>query len=146
MTRYIVHIKASGKVTATPTEERHLDYRTIQSGVGGYIEQVRPASAGGMNLVLWCNEEGKLLGLDDNPAATSIARGAIQDRDSISGDAVLTIGEGPEVRGLTLREISTVATEFELGSATRISSGTEHGSTRAIAPSSAPDRGRDISI
>lgn len=112
--RHLLQIKPDGTLTAIITDEQHVDYQTLSAAVGGYIEQVRPTTDTGLNLVLWCNEEGKLQGLEENPIATRLAKGAIYDWDTISGDAVLTIADGPDVRGLTLREIMAVSAEFDL--------------------------------
>ena len=53
----------------------------LQAAVGGYIEMVRTNNVG----YLYCNEEGKLLGLPVNMAATTM----IEHDDVIRGDVVV---------------------------------------------------------
>ena len=53
----------------------------LQAAVGGYIEMVRTNNVGYM----YCNEEGKLLGLPVNIAATTM----IEHDDVIRGDVVV---------------------------------------------------------
>ena len=59
----------------------------LQAAVGGYIEMVRTNNVG----YLYCNEEGKLLGLPVNMAATTM----IEHDDVIRGDVVV-MEEGEE--------------------------------------------------
>lgn len=59
----------------------------LQAAVGGYIEFVPTGNAGYM----YCNEEGKLLGLPVNKAATSM----IAFDDIVVGDVVV-MEEGEE--------------------------------------------------
>lgn len=65
-------------------EETQL--RTMQAAVGGYIEAVTLRDS----RVLVCNEEGKMLGLARNAAATTLLHEAGGSRsDYIVGDALL---------------------------------------------------------
>jgi hypothetical protein len=70
--------------TMTPVDAGSL--KALQDLVGGYVESVRFLDARAL-----MNEEGKELGLQANPLATSLARsaGAIFPDDSICGPMVL---------------------------------------------------------
>lgn len=81
----------------------------MQKEVGGFIENVSifpRENAPGFGM--YCNEEGKLNGLQPNPRATLVARlgGAIQQQDYIAGDAVVYGGvdHAGEITGLDGRQ------------------------------------------
>ena len=56
----------------------------MQGFVGGLIEFVALPKG---DLII--NEEGKLIGLEQNPRATGLAQGSIMPGDFIAGDAIL---------------------------------------------------------
>ncbi|QBX57486.1 DUF3846 domain-containing protein [Nocardioides seonyuensis] len=66
------------------------DLDTLQSVVGGCIEVVRLADG-----ILYCNEEGRLLGLPFNEAATTLARTTTPDsmnRQDVFAGTCLVVG------------------------------------------------------
>lgn len=65
------------------TIEKKPTLERLQEIVGGLIQYV-PVNSGGF---LYCNEEGKLIGLPDNNYATMIAR--LFAGDYIAGDVVV---------------------------------------------------------
>jgi hypothetical protein len=79
--------------------------KVLQGAVGGWIEAVDISET----LTLWCNEEGKLLGMPANPFATKLSSEAIQTSDWIAGNAVLTGGVDDEgdTLGLTEEQVET---------------------------------------
>lgn len=87
----IVHATPNtAEVVTLPTEE----YDYIKGVIGGWLEAVRLDGA-----TMYLNEEGKLLGLPPNEAATALCRMAqsISPYDHIVGDVVL-VGE-PDRQG-----------------------------------------------
>lgn len=79
--------------------------KVLQKAVGGWIEAVDISDT----LTMWCNEEGKLLGMPTNAFATKLSAEVIQTNDWIAGDVVLTGGvddEGDTV-GLTEEQLAT---------------------------------------
>ena len=94
--------------------------KAMQEHVGGYIEIIRPYLLGGLNvpqsksLIMICNEEGKLLGLEENEIASDLYDSIY---DSIAGD-VLIMAEGfvdgePDIVGLNNEQIEALCNEFE---------------------------------
>jgi hypothetical protein len=69
----------------TPSEE----YEALSGAVGGYIQQVPLGESG---LMLWCNEEGKLIGLPRNQGATNVWTEFWGPTDVMVGDCVITGG------------------------------------------------------
>lgn len=66
---YLYTITPDGKTTKTESESVP-QYETISEAVGGYIETVPHFDKyEGRPCVAFCNEEGKLDGLDPNPVA-----------------------------------------------------------------------------
>ena len=90
-----IQIKADGTVTALDITADSL--QTLQTAVGGWVQAIDLAT----DMTMWCNEEGKLVGLPHNPYAQHLwdkAFGA--QTDYIVGDIVLTGGTDEE--GYTL--------------------------------------------
>jgi hypothetical protein len=76
-------IKTDGTmVSIEPADGKAFTLEELQKFVGGYIQIIRPPSRVGALLVV--NEEGRLIGLPFNPAAS-----LIYEKDEIVGDAVL---------------------------------------------------------
>jgi len=67
----------------TPGEE----YEALSSAVGGYIQEV-PLDDSGM--MLFCHEEGKLIGLPYNEGATKVSQKFWGKTDVMVGDCVIT--------------------------------------------------------
>ncbi len=74
--------------TVTPaSKKKGFEYEFLKTTVGGYIEVVSLSE----HTIMVINEEGKLLGLPINKAATEIFRENTQSSDYICG-AVLICG------------------------------------------------------
>ena len=97
------------------------DLKDMQEQVGGYIETVRPYGLyeldvpDSKSLIVICNEEAKLLGLEENEIASDYLYDSIYD--SIAGD-VLIMAEGfvdgePDIVGLNNEQIEALCNEFE---------------------------------
>jgi hypothetical protein len=83
-------LKTSGEVrhvTLPPSDQRRLEF--LRHAVGGYIEAVY----GPHGQVMFVNEEGKLLGLPDNLAATTLYHAWLRTGDVIVGDAIVLTPE-----------------------------------------------------
>jgi hypothetical protein len=85
-------------------------YQTIKHAVGGWLEAV---SSTDDTLTFWCNEEGKLKGLQPNPAATYLwwaAAPHMTKQDILVGPVVMTGGADPhgETLGLTDEQVSLI--------------------------------------
>lgn len=75
-------IKANGEII--DLEDKELQLEQMQKVVGGYIEIVRLKN--GWSVV--CNEEGKLIGLEENPVATLVCN-VNGFNDLIFGDVII---------------------------------------------------------
>lgn len=90
-----IQIKTDGTINVLDTTADSLE--TLQTAVGGWVQAIDLAT----DMTMWCNEEGKLVGLPHNPFAQYMwdtAFGA--HTDYIVGDIVLTGGTDEE--GYTL--------------------------------------------
>ncbi len=90
-----IQIKTDGTVTVLDMTADSL--QTLQTAVGGWVQAIDLTA----DMTMWCNEEGKLVGLPHNPYAQHMwdkAFGA--QTDYIVGDIVLTGGADDE--GMTL--------------------------------------------
>lgn len=85
-------MKAALRVnTDFTTEVLDLDtnsYDKLSSSVGGLVEPVELED----DLVLWCNEEGKIVGLTENVIGTHLWMRSYGRTDVIVGDVVFTGG------------------------------------------------------
>lgn len=77
-----------------------LDYPTLSGAVGGLIEAVTLDG----DITLWCNEEGKILGLPYNDKATLLWEKTFGATDLIMGDVILTGGNDEEGETLPLSD------------------------------------------
>jgi hypothetical protein len=68
------------------------ELETLQEAVGGLIQAVDLTPS----LTMWCNEEGKLVGLPVNPVATAMWTRYFGESDIILGDVVFTGGSDEE--------------------------------------------------
>jgi hypothetical protein len=64
------------------------ELETLQDAVGGLIQAVDLTTS----LTMWCNEEGKLIGLPVNPVATAMWTRYFGETDIIVGNVVFTGG------------------------------------------------------
>lgn len=86
-----IQITTDGRINLLDITADSLD--TLQTAVGGWVQAIDLAT----DLTMWCNEEGKLVGLPHNPYAQHMwdkAFGA--QTDYIVGDIVLTGGADDE--------------------------------------------------
>jgi len=84
------------------------EYEALRDAVGGYIQQV-PLDDSGM--MLWCNEEGKLIGLPYNEGATNVWVKYWGQTDVMVGDCVITGGidwDSELTEGLTPAQVIEV--------------------------------------
>lgn len=77
--------------------------KVLQSAVDGYVQAIDLSA----NLTMWCNEEGKLIGLNRNEKATEQFREVFGAVDVIMGDVIFTGGVDDEgdTMGLTQDQI-----------------------------------------
>ena len=84
-------------------EDTDPNYQMLSDAVAGWIELVRVAD----DMVMYCNEEGKLMGLPYNHLATLVIKGAFEQtrrqfNDVIVGDVVFVGDDGsPNTVGLS---------------------------------------------
>ncbi len=64
----------------------------LQAAVGGLIQAIDLAP----ELTMWCNDEGKLMGLPVNPVATALWTRYFGETDVIVGNVVFTGGSDEE--------------------------------------------------
>lgn len=69
----------------TPANGKHFTLPELQGMVGGYIEMVRTHS----DAPMFVNEEGRLRGMDYNPAATAFYKFGHIPGNDIVGPAVI---------------------------------------------------------
>jgi hypothetical protein len=72
--------------------------KKLQGAVGGWVQAVDLQD----NLTLWCNEEGKLIGLTPNVIGTHLWEKSFGMTDVIMGDVVFTGGTDDEGDNLGL--------------------------------------------
>ena len=80
------------------------ELETLQSLVGGFIEALPsptyfPFSS--LQVIGWCNDEGKLMGL--SPTLPVVFQGRIVDM--VVGDIVVQVSNGPDTLGFTVDEL-----------------------------------------
>jgi hypothetical protein len=101
-----VIIKATGEKSVVEFTNETA-YEVLSGTVGGLIQCVSLPSKG---LDLWVNEEGKLIGLPQNPIGTALWSDDYGLTDVISGDIIFTGGDDDEGRtlGLTDEQVKTL--------------------------------------
>jgi hypothetical protein len=84
-----VVIKADGTLERLDLSVSEQELKSLQNAVGGYVQVIELEE----DFTMWVNEEGKLLGLEENKIATVIweVRFGL-DTDIICGDVVFTGG------------------------------------------------------
>lgn len=86
-------LRANGKIEfITPKNGQEFTYEELRDYVGGFIEHLVPPGKTGA--IMFCNEEGKLLGLPRNELATQVWQefcepGSMRSLDDVVGDVVL---------------------------------------------------------
>lgn len=103
MSKKALQVKTTGEVVELDITADSLEY--LQTAVGGWVQAIDIAT----DMTMWCNEEGKLIGLPHNPYAQFMwdkAFGA--HTDYIVGDIVLTGGTDEEGATLGLSDEQTV--------------------------------------
>jgi hypothetical protein len=92
-------IKADGKIHGIDLgENSHDEYEVLVDALGGMIQAVPLGDSG---LLLWCNEEGKLIRLPYNEKATKMWVKHWGQTDVMVGDCVIT-GDFDEESELTM--------------------------------------------
>jgi hypothetical protein len=101
MTKLGVVIKTDGTLERLDLSESEQELKSLQNAVGGYVQVIELED----DFTMWVNEEGKLLGLEENKIATVIweVRFGI-DTDIICGDVVFTGGMDEDGETLTISE------------------------------------------
>ena len=103
------HIKIS--TTGQITEIKEINLAALQEGVGGWVQAIDLSET----VVLWCNEEGKLINLPHNPYAQELWDEAYGVKtDYIVGDVVITGGTDNEGNTLGLSEADLAAVKKTL--------------------------------
>lgn len=74
-------------------------FESLQNAVGGYIECIRPIKTD-FNIVLICNEEGKLLDLEPNLF--------ISNNDIVVGNCLFAGTDGEEIISLNFEQIKKI--------------------------------------
>lgn len=82
----ILRVLYDGSSIKSDVDDISLDL--LQSSVGGLIQAIDFTPG----LTMWCNEEGKLLGLPVNQVATLVWKKYFGETDIIVGDVVFTGG------------------------------------------------------
>lgn len=101
--KHAVIIKTTGERKVVDLgDPSNSELSILQEVVGGWVQPVDIAD----DMTLWCNEEGKLLGLPMNyPAMNSTsASEVLMPGDVIAGDVIITGGTDDEGDTLGLRE------------------------------------------
>lgn len=88
--RKALKISTDGTTMVLDLDSEAGALKTLQNGVGGYIERLELVS---LNIDMWCNEDGIAEQLPLNPYAAALVRGAYPNTTSsyaVLGDVVLT--------------------------------------------------------
>lgn len=118
MDRYAIVIPSDGAAVLLHCDEGEgLGLETLQALVEGYIETVPTALSEGWSgeegviPTLIVNEEGKLMGLPENEAATDVSALLY---DYICGNAVLLGARGEELIGFTRKAAENIVKKWRL--------------------------------
>jgi hypothetical protein len=101
MTKLGVVIKTDGTLERLDLSVSEQELKSLQNAVGGYVQVIELED----DFTMWVNEEGKLLGLEENKIATVIweVRFGL-GTDIICGDVVFTGGMDEDGETLTISE------------------------------------------
>ena len=95
-----ITLNTEGEAKEVELVEGESQLDKLQQAVGGWVQAVDFTP----NLTLWCNEEGKLIGLPINPMATFLWEKYFGLTDFICGNVIFTGGTGDEGETLGLNE------------------------------------------
>lgn len=95
-----VIIKASGDVEFTDLTNGNSELDVLQQAVGGLVQPLDLSD----KITMWCNDEGKIIGLPYNPIATHLFYQFLKSDDFICGDVIFTGGTDSEGETLGLDE------------------------------------------
>ena len=95
-----ITLTAEGEAKELQLPDGESQLKQLQEAVGGLVQAVDFTP----DLTLWCNEEGKLVGLPINPMATFLWEKYFGLTDFICGDVIFTGGTGEEGETLGLNE------------------------------------------
>lgn len=101
-----IKITVSGAITCFSMDKLE-ELKQLQTAVDGFVQAIGI----GDELTLWCNEEGKMMGLPHNPYAQKLWDNAFGvDTDYIVGNIVLTGGTDDDghTLGLTDEQIDNL--------------------------------------
>lgn len=100
--RNILKIDVEGNTEVLDLDAVEGSLKVLQSAVGGWVEAVDLSETA----TLWCNEEGKIIGLERNEFGTLLTRGLLQAGDYIAGDIAITGGVDDEGDTVKLMQVS----------------------------------------
>jgi hypothetical protein len=86
------------QIKAIDIAENNKELENLQREVGGWVQMVELSPT----ITMWCNEEGKLIGLPLNYAATRIWTKVFGYTDAIMGQVVFTGGSDDDGETLPL--------------------------------------------
>jgi len=95
-----IKLNTDGVAVEVDLAEQGSQLKQLQEAVGGWIEAVDLNPT----LTMWCNEEGKLIGLPFNSLATDLWEEFFGKTDSIKGNVIFTGGVDEEGSTLGLDE------------------------------------------
>lgn len=107
--RNAIVIKVDGSIHGIDLgEDSHGEYYALADAVGGMIQAIPLDDS---DMMLWCNEEGKLIGLPYNQYATNVWVKYWGKTDVMVGDCVITGGidwDSELTKGLTPEQVIQV--------------------------------------
>jgi hypothetical protein len=95
-----IKLDTDGVAVEVEIAEEGQRLEQLQEAVGGWVEAVDLSPT----LTMWCNEEGKLIGLPFNPLATDLWEESFGKTDLIKGNVIFTGGVDDEGSTLGLDE------------------------------------------
>ncbi len=98
-----IKLDTDGVAVEVEISEEGQRLKQLQEAVGGWVEAVDLSPT----LTMWCNEEGKLIGLPLNSLATDLWEESFGKTDLIKGNVIFTGGVDDEGSTLGLDEATT---------------------------------------
>lgn len=90
--RKAAKVNVHGDLQVVDLDAPEGSLKVLQNAVDGWVEAIDLSD----DLTMWCNEEGKLIGLITNRTATNIFRETFGAVDVIMGDVIFTGGTDDE--------------------------------------------------